>query len=245
MFALKPLVVGNWKLNHLKPKMLDVLSELLVGLETMSNVDIAVAPVTTLLDSACKHVQSTRLQIAAQNVFYASHGAYTGEWAVEHLRELGVSMAIIGHSERRQYFGETSISVAQKAEACLDGGVLPIVCVGESLLERESGQVYQIIEKQLEPVLKLASPDKIVIAYEPIWAIGTGKNASPEEIGEVHAFLRAHTSAQTRLLYGGSVNASNAASIFAVPNVNGALVGGASLEAASFLAIARALDSKG
>lgn len=234
------MIVGNWKLNHLKPKMLEVLNELLTELETLNSIDIAVAPVATLLNVACERVQGTKLQIAAQNVFYASQGAYTGEWSVEHLTELGVSMAIIGHSERRQYFGETSISVAQKAKACLDGGILPIICVGESLSERESGQAHQVIEQQLEPVLKLVSSGKLIIAYEPIWAIGTGKNASPEEIREVHAFLRTYTSPQTRLLYGGSVNANNAASIFAVADVNGALVGGASLEAASFLEIARA-----
>ncbi|MEI6806126.1 MAG: triose-phosphate isomerase [Myxococcaceae bacterium] len=229
------MIIGNWKLNHLRPKMLEVLSELLA-----SNLELAVAPVATLLSLACERTQNSKIKIAAQNVCEASHGAFTGEWSVEHLTELGVSMAIIGHSERRQYYGETSKHVAQKAKACLEGGLIPVVCIGESLLERESGQVYQILEQQLEPVLKLNPAPKIVIAYEPIWAIGTGKNALPEEIREVHAFLRSHTSAQTKLLYGGSVNANNAASIFAVSNVNGALVGGASLETESFLAIAKA-----
>lgn len=241
---MTPLIVGNWKLNYLKLKMLEVLKELLSRIDDFHQIDIAVAPVVTLLDAACQFTQGTKLQIAAQNVFYKASGAFTGEWSVEHLTELGVSMAIIGHSERRQYFGETSISVAQKAKACLEGSMVPIICVGESLSERESGKAREIIEKQLEPVLQVTAPEKLVIAYEPIWAIGTGKNAAPQEIQEVHAFLRAHTSSQTRLLYGGSVNVQNAASLFDVPNVHGALVGGASLEAASFLAMMKVLNSK-
>lgn len=239
---MKSLIVGNWKLNYLKPKTLEVLSALMAGMDKLDiDIDIAVAPVATLLDAVCMYVKSSKLHIAAQNVFYEASGAYTGEWSVGHLKELGVSMAIIGHSERRQYFGETSDNVAKKAKACLEGGLIPIVCVGESLSERQSGKTHEIIERQLEPVLKLASPEKLVIAYEPIWAIGTGNHALPADIQEVHAFLRAHTSAQTRLLYGGSVKPDNAASIFAVANVNGALVGGASLEARSFLEIASSL----
>ena len=238
---MKSLIVANWKLNYLKPKTIEVLSALMAGLDNLGNMDMAVAPVATLLDAACVHTRGSQLRIAAQNVFYEASGAYTGEWSVGHLKELGVSMAIMGHSERRQYFGETSISVAKKAKACLEGGLTPIVCVGESLSERKSGQTHEIIEQQLAPVLKLVSPEKLVIAYEPIWAIGTGNHALPSDIHEVHAFLRAQTSPQTRLLYGGSVKADNAASIFAVPNVNGALVGGASLEAQSFLDIASKL----
>ncbi len=233
------MIIGNWKLNHLKAQTLEVLDQLIAGL---GDLELAVAPVVTLLGLACERVRGTKLKIAAQNVFYASHGAYTGEWSVGHLKELGVSMAIIGHSERRQYFCETSESVAQKSKACLDGGLTPIVCIGESLSERESGKARQVIEKQLEPVLKINPPEKLVIAYEPVWAIGTGKNATPEEIQEMHAFLRAHTSTKTRLLYGGSVNANNAAQVLGVPNVDGALVGGASLEARSLLAIARAVS---
>lgn len=238
---MKSLIVGNWKLNHLKSQTLGVLTELMAGLEKLDSVDIVVAPVTTLLDVACRHVRDSKLKIAAQNVFYEASGAFTGEWSVGHLVELCVSMVIVGHSERRQYFGETSESVAAKARACLEGGLTPIVCVGESLSERESGETHVIIGRQLEPVLKIGSWEKLVIAYEPIWAIGTGKNASPEEIAGVHAFLRECTSPQTRLLYGGSVKPANAASIFAVANVNGALVGGASLEAQSFLEIASKL----
>ena len=236
-----PLIVANWKLNYLKPKTLEVLSALMAGLTQLKQVEMAVAPVTTLLDAACVHVQGSALNIAAQNVFYETSGAYTGEWSVGHLKELGVSMAIIGHSERRQYFGETSENVARKAKACVEGGLTPIVCVGESLLEHQSGKTREIIERQLEPVFKLVLSEKIVIAYEPIWAIGTGNHALSEDIQKVHAFLRAQTSSKTRLLYGGSVNVGNAASIFAVPNVNGALVGGASLEARSFLEIASKL----
>lgn len=233
------MIIGNWKLNHLMPKTLEVLDVL-----KAAQIELVVAPVATLLGVACERVRDSKIKIAAQNVFYEKSGAFTGEWSVGHLVELGVSMAIIGHSERRQFFGETSESVSKKAKACLEVGLVPVVCVGESLEQRESGLTEQIIAEQLGPVLGLLSSDqiaKLVIAYEPIWAIGTGKNASPKEVGEVHAFLRDKTSFNTKLLYGGSVKPDNAQALFAVPHVDGALVGGASLEAKSFLEIARAL----
>src|SRR3989338_2066648 len=233
------MIIGNWKLNHLKPKMLEVLEEL-----KKSKLEFVVAPVATLLDAACVCVKNSKIKISAQNVFYASSGAFTGEYSVGHLTELGVSFAIIGHSERRELFGETSEAVAKKAKACLEGGLTPIICVGESLQQRELDLTQKIIFQQLEPVLSLLSKDQVaqaVIAYEPIWAIGTGKNATPEEIEEVHGFLRNRTSPNTRLLYGGSVKPDNAAAIFSVHHVQGALVGGASLEAQSFLEIGQSL----
>src|SRR3989338_9248490 len=223
------MIIGNWKLNHLKPKMLEVL-----GMLKKSKLELVVAPVATLLDAACACVKGSKIKIAAQNVFYERSGAFTGEYSVEHVTELGVSFAIIGHSERRELFAETSESVAKKAKACLEGGLIPIICVGESLQQRELDLTQKIIYQQLEPVLSLLSKNQLaqaVIAYEPIWAIGTGKTAGPQEIEEVHAFLRARTSPQTQLLYGGSVKPENASVIFAVPDVQGALVGGASLEA--------------
>lgn len=235
------MIIGNWKLNHLKPKMLEVLEVL-----KKAQIELIVAPVATLLDAACACARGSKIQIAAQNVFYEPSGAFTGEWSVAHLQELGVSMAIIGHSERRLFFGETSENVAKKARACLEGSLVPVVCVGESLEERESGLTEKIISKQLEPVLTVLSPHQIsrlIIAYEPIWAIGTGKNANPQEIQEIHGFLREKTHPDTKLLYGGSVKPENASVIFSVPDVGGALVGGASLEAASLLAICSSFKS--
>ncbi len=199
---------------------------------------LAIAPVATLLGVACETAKSSGLQIAAQNVFHESHGAYTGEWSVAHLAELGVSMAIVGHSERRQYFGETSESVALKAKACVAGGVTPVVCIGESLEQRQAGQTFNILESQLAP---MKDWEGCVLAYEPIWAIGTGLNASSEQVAEIHAWLRMKLGAGVSLLYGGSVKPENAGELWRVENVDGFLVGGASLKAESFLAICEAI----
>lgn len=232
--SLIPLVVGNWKLNLLSLEATALIDKLM---QYDSKVQVAVAPVVTLLAMACERTRGSKLQIGAQNVFYASQGAYTGEWSVAHLKELGVSMAIVGHSERRQYFGEDSESVALKAEACLDGGVTPIVCIGESFEQRQAGQTEAVLAEQLAPLLKHA---ELVLAYEPIWAIGTGVNATVAQVAEVHAFLRHKRGEGTRLLYGGSVKPENAVQLAAVPEVNGFLVGGASLQAESFLKIIEA-----
>lgn len=237
MIELKALVVGNWKLNLLKNQAFELVDALKLALGQSNPVEVVVAPVAPLLGLVVERLQDSQIRVAAQNVFHEPSGAYTGEWSVGHLKELDVRYSIIGHSERRQYFAESSESVAKKAKACLEGQITPIVCVGESLAERESGLAQSVIKAQLEPVLELVQAEQIVVAYEPIWAIGTGKNATPVEISEMHNFLRSITSSQTRLLYGGSVNAANARSIFEVSNVNGALVGGASLKADSFLSI--------
>ena len=235
----KRYVIGNWKLNHLKDetlRMIQAISEKIsiTPICQRGEITLAVAPVATLLGVACEAAEGSFLKIAAQNVFHELHGAYTGEWSVAHLAELGVSMVIVGHSERRQYFGETSEGVALKAKACVAGGVTPVVCVGEILAEREAGKTFEVLARQLEPVKDWSH---CILAYEPVWAIGTGVNASVQQVAEVHAWLREQVGAGVSLLYGGSVKPENAAELGRVENVDGFLVGGASLRAESFLQI--------
>jgi triosephosphate isomerase len=233
----KRYLIGNWKLNHLKNEAMSTIEGILKKIP-QGDITLAIAPVATLLGTACEAAKGSGLQIAAQNVFHESHGAYTGEWSVAHLAELGVSMAIVGHSERRQYFGETSESVALKAMACVAGGVIPVVCIGESLADREAGKTFEVLAAQLEPVKDW---EGCVLAYEPIWAIGTGLNASSEQVAEIHAWLRMKLGAGVSLLYGGSVKPENAGELGRVENVDGFLVGGASLKPESFLAICEAI----
>jgi triosephosphate isomerase len=240
----KRYVIGNWKLNHLRAETVSTIEAIIAKIPPApllqrGEITLAIAPVATLLGIACEAAKGTRLQIAAQNVFHEAYGAYTGEWSVAHLAELGVSMAIIGHSERRQYFGETSESVALKAKACVAGGITPVVCIGESLTEREAGKTFEVLAAQLDPVKDWSG---CVLAYEPIWAIGTGLNASPEQVAEIHTWLRMQLGVGVSLLYGGSVKPQNSAELGRVENVDGFLVGGASLKAESFLQILTNLE---
>jgi len=244
----KSFICGNWKLNHSLSQTKQILGEISSRLTRLEAVDIAIAPVATCLAAANEQVSGSPVKIAAQNVFYEVKGAFTGEWSVGHLTELGCKYAIIGHSERRQFFGEFDESVAKKARACLDGGLTPIVCIGESLKERQDGHTKEIIKKQLSAVLKvLVAPElsKVVLAYEPVWAIGTGQSATPSQAQEVHSFMRdlmrdcfgQSASAYVRILYGGSVRPDTIAELMSEDDVDGALVGGASLEADSFCQI--------
>jgi len=187
----------------------------------------------------------SRLDLGAQDVSQHAQGAYTGEMSAAMLKEFGVRYAIVGHSERRQYHGETDAVVAEKAKAALAGGVTPIVCVGETLAEREAGLMQEVVKRQLAAVIHVNGHciSEIVVAYEPVWAIGTGKTATPDQAQEVHALLRAQLTAasthsdRVHILYGGSMNAGNAAQLLAQPDIDGGLVGGASLKAADFLQI--------
>ncbi|MBM4282009.1 MAG: triose-phosphate isomerase [Deltaproteobacteria bacterium] len=248
--ARVPFVCGNWKLHHGVAATRAQITELVAGLGALGGaVDVAVAPVATCLSVAVDAAQG-RLPIAAQNVHFAEKGAFTGEWSVAHLAELGVRYVIVGHSERRAMFGDDDAAVAKKTRAALDGGLLPIACVGETLAEREGGATKAVVGKQVEAILAVVKPDEAVrltLAYEPVWAIGTGKNATPEQAQDVHAFIRGllhkhlgEKAAVVRVQYGGSVKPDNAAQLMAQPDVDGALVGGASLEAKSLLAIAAA-----
>lgn len=253
----KPFVCANWKLNHLLKPTLGVLGEIKDAAHNLGDsVDIVVAPVATVLHAACDLVRSSNIQIAGQNVFHEPQGAFTGEWSAEHLRELGCEYAIVGHSERRQFFGDTDESVAKKVKACLDSSLSPIACVGESLGERQSGKVQEVLSRQVKAAISLISVEhasRLVIAYEPVWAIGTGLSATSEVAQEAHLFIRhvvemslgEEAARAVRIIYGGSVKPNNASELSMQPDIDGALVGGASLEAESFLGILRGfLDNR-
>jgi triosephosphate isomerase len=248
--ARVPFVCGNWKLHHGVAATRAQVKQLVEGLDALGGrVDVAVAPVATCLFAAVEAAQG-RLPIAAQNVHFAEKGAFTGEWSVAHLKELGVRYVIVGHSERRAMFGDDDTSVGKKTRAVLDGGLLPIACIGETLAEREAGTTKAVVSKQVEAILSVVKVDEaeqLTLAYEPVWAIGTGKNATPEQAQDVHAWIRSllqkHFGGRgdiVRIQYGGSVKPDNARELMSQPDVDGALVGGASLEAQSLLAIANA-----
>lgn len=240
----KKLIAGNWKMNGSQAANEVLLKALIAGLDDVA-CDVAVAVPAPYLAQVQALTAGTAVAVAAQDVSRYESGAYTGEVSVAMLKDFGVRYALVGHSERRQYHGETDVAVAEKAQRSLAAGVTPIVCVGETLQEREAGQTEAVVKRQLAAVIHLNGHciSEIVVAYEPVWAIGTGRTASPEQAQAVHAVLRAQLSAASehadriRLLYGGSMNAGNAAQLLAQPDIDGGLVGGASLKAADFLQI--------
>jgi triosephosphate isomerase len=230
------LVAGNWKMFKAPRETADFCAALRKRLEGMDGVDVAVCPPFVSLASAVEALADTEVAVAAQNVHWATEGAFTGEVSAPMLRELGVYGAIVGHSERRQFFGETDEAVARRALAALEAGLSVIACVGESEEEREAGQTELILRVQVEAIEEaVGAHDDLVIAYEPVWAIGTGRTATPEQAAEAHAFIR--TLIDVPVLYGGSVKPDNAQALLGQPAVDGALVGGASLELDSFVAI--------
>ena len=244
----KLIIAGNWKMNNTISQSLDLMNGLMKNKEDMRKVEVVVAPPFTALSAVYGVVGQTSIQVAAQNLHWAESGAYTGEISPMMVKETGCKWAIIGHSERRQYFGETEETVSKRTAAALAAGLKPIVCIGETLEEREAGKTFEVLNRQLEGGLKGITPEnmaKITLAYEPVWAIGTGKTASAAQAEEAHAKIREklallHGQAvadKTRILYGGSVKASNALELLSLPNVDGALVGGASLKAQEFLDI--------
>lgn len=237
------LICGNWKLHHSLTQTRTLVNGLVTDHGQVSQVDVVVGPVAPMLFAACEEARSSEIKIAAQNVFYERSGAYTGEWSVDHLVELGCSYCIVGHSERRQYFGESSESVAKKAAACTAGRIVPIVCVGETHEQRKRGEVQKVIQSQLAPVFLALSTSiarDFVIAYEPIWAIGTGQTANVSQAQEVHRIIRMlclenlESPHEIRILYGGSVRPDNAAELMTEKDIDGVLVGGASLKRESF-----------
>ncbi|MBR4985280.1 MAG: triose-phosphate isomerase [Proteobacteria bacterium] len=247
----KPFIAGNWKMNNTRAAAKELVSALKPLVADVKDVEIAVAPTFTCLQDVAEILKGSNIELSAQNISYAVSGAYTGEISADMLKDVGCTHAIIGHSERRQYFGETDEGVAKRVRAALDNGIVPIVCVGESLAERESGKTFDVVLGQI--VNGLASVKKeeaatVVIAYEPVWAIGTGKTATPDQAQEVHAAIRAklaelfgaENADAMRLQYGGSVKASNAKELLGQKDIDGALVGGASLKAADFAAIIKA-----
>lgn len=250
----RPLIAGNWKMFHGGPTACDLAAAIVEGLGDVSgaaSVDVVIAPPVTAIAAVAHEVDGSDVAVAAQNMHAKDTGAFTGEVSAPMLLACGASWVILGHSERRQLFGESDESVAQKTAAALHHGLKPIVCVGETLAEREAGRTLEVIQRQLDAVLPhlvAASPiGQAAIAYEPVWAIGTGHVATTAQAQEAHAALRARLAAtspdlalRTRILYGGSVKPDNSADLLACADVDGALVGGASLEAPSFLAIVRA-----
>jgi triosephosphate isomerase (TIM) len=250
--ARRPLIAGNWKMFHGGATSVDLAGAIARGAQAVpSGVDLVVAPPFTALAAVAHEVSGSRVEVAAQNLHAQAEGAFTGEVSAPMLLESGCRWVIIGHSERRQLFGETDAQVAEKTAAALAAGLRPIVCLGETLEEREAGTTLDVVFRQLDAFLGAlaTAPGVGAIAYEPVWAIGTGKVAGPEQAQEVHAALRQRLAARdpdlaeaTRILYGGSVKPDNAAGLLACADVDGGLVGGASLKADSFLAIAAAAD---
>jgi triosephosphate isomerase len=234
------LVAGNWKMNGSRASNGALLEALLAGLGKTTGVEAAVCPPYVYLQQVSERLAGTSITWGAQNVSEHAQGAYTGEVSAAMLLEFGCRYAIVGHSERRQLFGESDAQVAAKFAAAQAGGLTPILCVGETLAEREAGRTEQVVARQLDAVLNQSNFNQAVLAYEPVWAIGTGRNATPQQAQAVHAFLRARLSPDVRILYGGSVKAQNAAALFAMPDIDGGLIGGASLVAQEFSEIVRA-----
>jgi triosephosphate isomerase (TIM) len=248
----RPLIAGNWKMHHGGSTGLALASDVVHLAPTLVHVDLVIAPPFTALAACAHECDGSRVEVAAQNLHARDAGAFTGEVSARMLVEAGCTWVIVGHSERRQLFGETDVLVAEKVSAALAGGLRPIVCVGETLEEREAGRTLEVVERQVRAFLGVlaGSQRPAAVAYEPVWAIGTGKNAGPAEAQEVHQAIRrwlagasAELASDTRILYGGSVKPDNARDLLAAPDVDGALVGGASLDAAAFGAIARAAES--
>ena len=234
------LVAGNWKMHGSRASNAALLDALLKGLGQQKGVECAVCPPFPYLQQVSERLRGSSIAWGAQNVSEHPQGAYTGEVAAAMIKEFGCRYVIVGHSERRQLFGESDAQVAAKFAAVHAAGLAPILCVGETLAEREAGRTEEVVARQLDAVLKKDNFGKAVLAYEPVWAIGTGRNATPEQAQEVHQFLRARLSPDVRILYGGSVKPQNAAEIFRMRDVDGGLIGGASLVAQDFIDIVKA-----
>ena len=246
----KIIIAGNWKLNKTSRESMSLVEELKREVSNIDGVDIVVCPPFTSLGDVSEVILETNIALGAQNVYWQDSGAFTGEVSAPMLKDLGVQYVIIGHSERRQFFGETNETVNKRIRAALAHGLTPIVCVGENLAERESNKTFDVIKNHCEGSLANLTSDemrKIVLAYEPVWAIGTGKTATPEQAQEVHAYIRellnklfgAEVSQSVRIQYGGSVTPDNISILMAKADIDGALVGGASLKAPSFAAIVK------
>jgi triosephosphate isomerase (TIM) len=243
----RPVVAGNWKMHGARAENAALIEGMVAQQPSEAAAECIVCPPYVYLHEVGRMLRESTVALGAQDVCAESHGAYTGEVSAAMLRDVGCTHVIVGHSERRLLFGEHDRLVARKFAAAQAKGLIPILCVGEQLAEREAGRTHDVVSRQLEAVLELTGADALanaMIAYEPVWAIGTGRNATPEQAQDVHAFIRgrigardARIAAATRILYGGSVKAGNAAELFAMPDVDGGLIGGASLKAEEFVAI--------
>ncbi len=241
----KPLIVGNWKMNKTVTESIALIKDLLDLIKGYQETEVVICPPFTSLWVARELIEGSNIFLGAQNVYFQNEGPYTGEISARMLQNIGCSYVILGHSERREYFQETSQEVAKKVRQALAYGIKPIVCVGEKLEERESGKAEEIVREELEAIfsiLKTPDTEKVVFAYEPIWAIGTGKSATPSDANEMIKYIRElikneydnKIAEEMRILYGGSVNPENIKSMMAESDIDGALVGGASLQAVTF-----------
>ncbi|MFH1768693.1 MAG: triose-phosphate isomerase [Candidatus Omnitrophota bacterium] len=246
----KPLIAGNWKMYKTINQAIDFVNGVKRELLDFSDADIAVCPAFTALASVAEVLMNTNIKLGAQNAFWEKEGAFTGEVSCAMIKDCGCHYLIIGHSERRKYFNETNSTVNKRINASLVAGLLPIVCLGETLEEREEEKTIDVVTEQLKGAFVTLDEEqmkKIVIAYEPVWAIGTGKTATPEQAQEVHAFIREwlkkrfspECAQKVRILYGGSVKPSNIKELIDEEDIDGALVGGASLDINSFVEIVR------
>ena len=246
----KKIVAGNWKMNKTNSEAVKTVTELKEIVNGLNGAEIVVATPFTAISDVVKAVAGTNIKVAAQNMHWEEKGAFTGEIAPCMLKELGVEYVILGHSERREYFGETNEIVNKKVKAAIKNGITPILCVGEKLADREAGNTENVVKDHTVGGMKDLTKEeaaKVVIAYEPVWAIGTGKTASPEQAEEVHFFIRnlltemydADTAAKIVVQYGGSMNAANSKDLLAKPNIDGGLIGGASLVPADFSVIVK------
>ncbi|MHB8845217.1 MAG: triose-phosphate isomerase [Nitrospirota bacterium] len=244
----RPILAGNWKMNMTATQARELASKLIPLVANAKDRDIVLGPPFTSIAAVADAIKGTNIGLSAQNLHWEDKGAFTGEISADMLLDSGCKYVIIGHSERRQYFGETDETVNKKVRQALKKGLLPILCVGETLAEREAGKLNEIISRQVTGGLKDVSAGdmaKIIIAYEPVWAIGTGKTATPEQANEVHALIREKVKALysadiaecLRIQYGGSVTPENVSQLMAKPDIDGALVGGASLKPESFAAL--------
>lgn len=246
----KPIIAGNWKLNNTEKQTVELVTALRNELVDVQGVDIVICPVFTFLTVVQDILIDSDIAVGAQNLYWEDSGAFTGEVSAPLLKDVGVTYVIIGHSERRQFFGETNQTVNKKIRAALKHELTPIVCVGEVLAQREADQTFDVIRSQIEESLagfSAAEARKMIVAYEPAWAIGTGKTATPRQAQDVHKFIRdlltelydEKTAADVRIQYGGSVKPDNIAELISQPDIDGALVGGASLKVDSFVQIVR------
>lgn len=255
MVARKPIIAGNWKMYKNSHETAALIAELRRRVGYVHRVDIVVCPPFTAIEAAAGCLSASGIALGAQNCHWAVEGAFTGEISPRTLKEMGCRYVIVGHSERRQLFGETDASVNKRLFGAISFGLIPIVCVGETLGEREAGRTEEVVAAQLTGSLAGLTPEQsagIAIAYEPVWAIGTGKAATADDAQSVIAFIRRQlgdkfgaAAQSTRILYGGSVKPDNTGSLIAKPDIDGALVGGASLEAASFAGIVNAAAEQG
>ncbi|MBU0543902.1 MAG: triose-phosphate isomerase [Proteobacteria bacterium] len=248
MSKRKPFIAGNWKMYKTSFEAVETARKLVRILKGINHVDIMIAPPFTALAAVYEVVKESSVMVGAQNLFWEKEGAYTGEISPGMIVSSGCRYVIIGHSERRQYFGETDCNVNKKIRAALNNSLVPVICIGETEKERDEGDTFNILDKQIKMGLEGFSPDDlkhVILAYEPVWAIGTGKTATSDQAQEVHRFLRSlienlfgkKIAGSVRILYGGSVKPENIGELMLMPDIDGALVGGASLDAEKFAGI--------